>query len=143
MNGVFFACTIVFVSILLPSAYGQRKVSIVGCYSDLAVIEGEGLVVGTGSFRIKRNGGRYSAFFTELINDGGAYGPTVKLKHLRVSQPPRTVYFDIVLHNGSELSLRNVSGTITKRGIKMHWRHHVSLIGSEDPFLRRRWAHCE
>lgn len=121
----------------------QRPVSIVGCYSDLTLDAKEGVVTGTGSFRIKKMNGKYAAFFTELVGDGGEYLPTVRIRNLKVNEKTRMIVFDITLNDGNEsIVLHHVSGRISRAGIKMNWRNHATFIGSENPFLRRHYRSC-
>jgi hypothetical protein len=118
---------------------------IVGCYSDIRVIESEGLVVGTGAFRIRKDNGKYFATFTELLGDGGRYSKPKPVRNLPVDDRNMVIRFELLLES-SNLSagteLRDVTGRISKRGIKMNWRGQGTDFGSSNPFLRRRAANC-
>lgn|ERR1035437_615249 len=118
-------------------------VSIAGCYSDLHLDVRDGVVTGTGSFRIKHIGGRYQGYFTELIGDGGEYAAAVEVRNFKVDERKRRIRFDIILHDGRDAStLKNVSGQISHAGVKMSWRGRGSAFGKPDPFLRRRRREC-
>lgn len=112
---------------------------IVGCYSDLKLLESEGMVIGNGSFIIRKENGKYVATFTELMHDGGEYYPDATVKNLIVNESKGIIIFDLALHSGRDIAvLRLVSGRITRAGVKMNWRGNAAEHCSEDPFMRRQ-----
>ncbi len=126
------------------AAAQKPRVSIVGCYSDLNLDKENGVVTGTGSFRIRPSKGKYEAFFTELIGDGGSYAKTAKVRNFKVNTAKRKVAYDAVLHDGRfSITLSGVTGRISQGGIKMNWRGSGTAIGDANPYLRRRFRDCE
>ncbi len=124
-----------------PFVYARESSSvipIIGCYSDLKLLDNEGMVIGNGGFVIKKVNGRYVATFTELMHDGGEYYPEVAIENLIVNETKRIITFDIALHSGRDGKvLRRVTGRVTRVGIKMNWRGHRAEHGQPNPFMRR------
>ena len=109
-----------------------------GCYSDLKLIENEGVVIGSGSLMIKRVHGKYTATFVELMHDGGEYYPQVPVRNLAVDQAKGRITFDLVLHQGKVTQeIPHVTGKVSDAGIKMNWRGRAALYGRSNPFMRR------
>ncbi len=135
----FFATLLLISSSPLVNA---RKLTptipIIGCYSDLRLLENEGMVIGNGLFVIRKVNGRYVATFTELMHDGGEYYPEVTIENLVVNESQRIITFDLALHDGRDVTvLRRVTGRVTRVGIKMNWRGHSAEHGQANPFMRR------
>ncbi|MFN2453577.1 MAG: hypothetical protein ABR577_05095 [Pyrinomonadaceae bacterium] len=96
---------------------------IVGYYSDLKLLESEGMVTGNGSFIIRKVNGKYVATFTELMHDGGEYYPDFTVNNLTVNKFKGIIVFDLALHSGRDVTiLRRVTGKVSGKGIKMNWR---------------------
>lgn len=138
--------TIAFFATLLlisssPLVYARKltpTIPITGCYSDLKLLENEGMVIGNGSFVIRKVNGRYAATFTELMHDGGEYYPKATIENLTVNESKKIITFDIALHSGRDGTvLRHVTGRVTHAGIKMNWRGHSAEHGQANPFMRR------
>jgi hypothetical protein len=140
--GLIISLVIAVVAMGIPA---RTVAQIVGCYSDIRVIQREGLVVGTGSFRIRKDNGKYFATFTELLGDGGQYSKPRLVRNLRVDDRSMVITFDLLLdssNRGGSAVLRDVTGRISRRGMKMNWRGQGTDFGSSNPFLRRRAANC-
>ena len=123
----------------------RRSVPITGCYSDLSLIENKSLVVGTGSFRIRKVNGRYVATFTELLDDGGSYASPKPVQNFRVNESTGTITFDMPLsssNRGGSVLLRNASGRVSRNGIQMNWQGHGGDYGENNPFFHRRTRNC-
>src|SRR6476619_2504478 len=102
------------------TAYSQSAstIPIAGCYSDLSLIKSEGLIVGNGSFRIRKQNGLYVAFFSELISDSGEQTKPKLVENLRYDKSGQRFTFDLPLDRGGRPEIvRNVSGRITAKGI--------------------------
>ncbi|MEJ7849543.1 MAG: hypothetical protein WKF92_15785 [Pyrinomonadaceae bacterium] len=137
--------TLISLSIISPTSGQNSAARITGCYSDLKLIEEEGLVVGAGSFNITKVKGKYSATFTELIGDGGEYTAGTKVRNLSVDEPRRRIRFDLpLLGEGREIEyVKGATGRITRSGIQMNWRGAFGRFGgSSKPFLARRTRNC-
>jgi hypothetical protein len=133
------------IAVVSTGAAARATAQIAGCYSDLRVIDNEGLVVGTGSFRIRKDNGKYFATFTELLGDGGRYSKPKPVRNLHVDDRNMVIRFDLSLESSNRSAgteLRNVTGRISKRGIKMIWRGQGTDFGTPNPFLQRRAANC-
>ena len=137
---IAFCGTLLLIS-ASPFVHARKSASIIpiiGCYSDLKLLENEGMVVGNGSFIIRKVNGRYVATFTELMHDGGEYYPEVTIENLIVNESKRIITFDIALHSGRDVTvLRWVTGKVTRAGIKMNWHGHRAEHGQANPFMRR------
>jgi hypothetical protein len=135
---------------LIPENYAQNltrlvnpkqvktisAIPIVGCYTDTVIIKKEGLVVGNGSFTIKRVDNQYVVTFSELANDGGLAHPDVVVRNLTVNELKRSIVFDLPLHSG--IILRSVKGQVSRKGIKMSWdRNMAAEYGQPSPFMKR------
>jgi len=138
-----FLIGIIFVCGMSLSIIAQTRVQFIGCYSDVSPIP-EGEIVGTGSFRISKHDGRYTASFAELISDSGEQNKPIAVGNFKIDQRTGRISFDLLLNRGGNpVIIRNVSGKITKTGIKMYWRGNGGEYGKSNPFLRRRAHDCK
>lgn len=130
----------------------KKAVPIVGCYSDLAEVEGN--IVGNGVIKISAKKGKYSGTFAQLSNELGLAYDETPLKNILVNRPKLTIRFDItfnryIITNSyagvSErrlVTVRGVSGKFSKNGIKMNWRGNSGDYGGSRPFMKRGRKGC-
>jgi hypothetical protein len=127
------------------TAYSQSgsTIPIVGCYSDISLTKDKEEIVGNGSYRTRKQNGRYVAFFSELISDSGEQTKPKRVENLHFDKQTRRFTFDLPLDRGGHPEIiRNVSGRITEKGIKMNWNKNAGEFGEKDPFMRRRTRNC-
>lgn len=113
---------------------------IVGCYSDLREIS-EG-VIGNSVIRITRENGKYAGTFAELSNELGMAYDEVPLENLIIDRLKGTIAFDIksrqIAAREFKTHKREITGRITKAGIKMNWRDHKGEYGTVNSFMKRK-----
>ena len=131
----------VVLTVMATLGYGQK---VTGCYSDLREIS-EG-IIGSGVIKISLKNGRYVGTFEELSNELGVAYDATPLKNISYNKRRRRIDFDITFNVGSGhrtlMTVTDVTGKVSRSGIKMNWYRVKAQYGRRNPFMKRMRKDC-